>query len=89
MTWSLSITAPSKAAAKVAVTIELPKAMLHQKPHARDFDVVRNAINGAIDACEEGAIGVTASGHVNTNWSEPMPAITAVNLQLSVYSTPV
>jgi hypothetical protein len=89
MTWSLSISAASKAAAKVALTVELPKAMLHQKPHARDFDMVRNAINAAIDACEEGAISVSANGSVSASgWDNPVPAITGVHMQLNVNSSP-
>lgn len=88
MTWSISLNAPSKAAAKVAVTLELPKAM-SQRPHARDFDVVRNAINGAIDACEEGAVTVTANGHVDySGWDADVPTLHGVTMSLSVYSKP-
>lgn len=89
MTWSLSLSAPSKAAAKVALTVALPQAMLHQKPHARDFDMVRNAINGAIDACEEGAISISANGSVSAaGWDDAVPAISGVHMQLNVNCSP-
>ena len=87
MTWSISLGAPSKAAAKLAVTVALPKAMLHQQPHARDFDVVRDAINGAIDACAEGAITVTGSGHLSGDWKDgDIPELRGVNVTLSISS---
>jgi hypothetical protein len=87
MTWSVSISAANKAAAKRAVTRDLPKAMLHQTPHVHDFDVVRNAINGAIDACEEGTISISGSGHVNYTGDGDATTIKGVNIQLSVNST--
>jgi hypothetical protein len=87
MTWSISISAPSKDAAKRAVTVELPKAMLHQLPHARDFDTVRSAINGAIDACAEGAITVAGSGHLIGDWKDgDIPDVRGVSIQISISS---
>jgi hypothetical protein len=88
MTWSISFSAPNKAAAQVALTQKLPAAMLHQAPHARDFDMVKTFLSAAIEVCEEGTVSVSASGHVDTDWADPVPSITAVNLSsVSVRST--
>lgn len=88
MTWSISLIANSKADAKLAVTRELPKAMLHQAPHARDFDVVRGAINGAIDACADGAVTVVGHGHMNGDWvNGDMPDVRGVVVHIEVSTT--
>jgi hypothetical protein len=88
VTWSISLIANSKAEAKLAVTRELPKAMLHQQPHARDYDVVRGAINGAIDACAEGAVSVVGSGHLNGEWQGgDIPEVRGVVVRIEVSTT--
>lgn len=89
MTWSISVSAASKQAAKLAVTRELPKVMLSQQPHARDFDVVRGAINGAIDACVEGSVTVVGSGHLNGEWKDgDIPEVRGVVVRIEVSSSP-
>jgi hypothetical protein len=87
MSWSFSTSAANKAAAKRAVTRELPKVMLHQEAHAHDFDTVRNAINGAIDACAEGSISVSGCGSVSYVEWDGETKITNVSIQLNVYSS--
>lgn len=88
MTWSISVGAPTKAEAKRRVTLELPKSMLHQVPHARDFEVVLHAIHGAIDACAEGVVTVSGGGYLSGNWVEgDIPEVRGVHLNLVVSST--
>ena len=87
MTWSISFSAPTKAEAKLELIRKLPAAMLHQKPHARDFDTVKNAISGAVDACAEGSVTVSASGHLNGDWQDgDIPEVRGVTIRLEVSS---
>lgn len=88
MTWSISVSAPNKAAAKLAVTRALGAQMLASSaPHARDFNMVQGAIHGAIDACAEGAISVTGSGYLNGNWiNGDIPEVRGVNCTFNVSS---
>jgi hypothetical protein len=89
MTWSISISAASKATAKLQVTEILGRSMLSQRPHARDFNMVQAAIHGAIDACAEGSVTASANGYLSGTWEDgDIPAPTCVNLTLCVYSTP-
>jgi hypothetical protein len=89
MTWSISFSASSKASAQIELTTRLPAAMLGQRPHARDFDMVKTMLASAIDVCEEGLITVSAGGHVDTDWGADVPKITAVSISsLSVRSAP-
>lgn len=87
MTWSISLSAPSKAAAKLEVTRALGAQMLSasQKPHARDFNVVQAAIHGMIDACTEGVIAVSGSGYLNGDWIDgDIPAVKGVSFNANV-----
>lgn len=89
MTWSISFSAPNKAAAQIELTMRLPQAMLGQKPHAVDYDLVKAMLSAAIGACAEGAFTVSANGHVNTYWAEPVPVVSGIYLgSVSVNSTP-
>jgi hypothetical protein len=67
MSWSISVIAPSKAAAKLAVTRQLGCFMLPQEPHAHDFETVLAAAKGAIEACREGTIRITGHGSLSSD----------------------
>lgn len=90
MTWSISVSAPNKADAKLEVTLALAQFMVSsQKPHARDFAMAHGAIHAAIDACAEGQVSVSANGYLNGNWVDgDIPTVTGVCMNMNVYSTP-
>lgn len=87
MTWSVSFTAPSKEAAKRTAVKKLAEGMLGQDPHQRDFQVVLTAVHGAIDACAEGTITVSGSGHLSGNWVDgDIPDVKGLYMNLQVGS---
>jgi hypothetical protein len=89
MTWSISISAADKATAKLRATEALGKQMLAQSPHARDFPVVLAAVHGAVDACAEGQVTISGSGHLNGDWKDgDIPEVRGVVLRLEVSSRP-
>lgn len=88
MTWSVSFTRPSKAEAKRAAVKLLADAMLGQEPHSRDYDLVLDAVRGAVDVCAEGAVTVVASGYLNGDWQGgDITQVRGVYMSLQVTST--
>lgn len=89
MTWSISCGGASRAEAKRNVTQALAVSMLSQPGHARDFPMVLAAIHGAIDACTEGSVGVSATGYLTQyQGDDGSQCVTGLSFGANVWSTP-
>lgn len=94
MSWNVQFAAANKEQAKRRAAEELGRQMLSGtggKPnaHSRDFKQVLAAFEGAIDACEEGAITGSGYGSLSGTWADgDMTRITGCSKTINVQSTP-
>lgn len=84
MSYSFSINAASRAAAKAEVTLQLARVVATQPAHAAETPGVRAAAQEFIDTLEEGPVNITISGAVSTtDWNRPDAPLTHAQASIS------
>lgn len=93
MSYSLTVTAPRKSAAKVAVAAELVKAAKGQTCHERDLLQAQAAANAFIVLLpddETRLVRVTMSGSLSGQWSgTDIVEISAANVSITAALVPL